>query len=1268
MSSTFRRLGQSELLPRYIFAESLFVRRRVLEVGAVASTGGQSAHFLSQRGARQVLACDDDVAAVEEAQRQYGSPSLRFRASVFDDLEPHSFDLVIVADLAPYALAPLLMQELAQLVARSGHLLGGLRNPAGLSLSQLLDPEGHEATPTYGQLLDALSPYFPSIEVATQSPVLGYQLALETGEGLQVDGSLARTAEAAYFVVLAGQEPVKAFDPTWVQLPPEPLAYTGSRLDEYAQRNRSWEERSSRLKEALGKTRTDLADRDAQVTQLRLELEKTKEEVARLTVQLDTHHQRPGGERERDELTSRVRRAEAERDAAVERAQDAERRLQQHEANVEAFKGARRKAEEELLAAEDRARKDRARAEQFAITAQDLQGKLDGAYQEINEAREQLTQAQLDLSRSRTGSDRAAEQLRQQAAELEEARAREVALASRYSGDRTELDQTRAELSKATVEVQLKEEALERLRADVEALRETGGAEGRAALEAREELEQARARFEEALERKEQELLGARTEIESARSEAARIKLELTAYGEADRGAGKKVSTLTQQVEALQEELEIARARAGKLEKDGAARLAAERQAREQLEAQVAEAREKTEWMQGRKDALEQKVAQQAVLLEELSRQRETVSSSKTELEQQRADLEQQLAEAAARAEALEKKQEQTQNRATELSQELAKTFTGVAEQRKQIVALQEQVEAARRDADRDAEALVEQRSATERAAASGRQQVAEVQERFREAVARLEALALKVEDAEDARDQAQGQVAVLEDRLRELDEARAREAALSEERGEAAREVERLRGELDRTEREKGELVTARAEVEGERDALRGDLERAEREKEELLTARAQVEGERDALRDTVAQLRGEVETQSGAQTSLADQLRAAKAEAEERAGALERAEEARSSVDQELSAARAAKEALEQKVTALEAEASVLLELREKVASLEGERSGLTEEAARQRAELEQVDGERAALAQKAEDEGKERARLQGEVERAEEERKHLAQLKEMADQERVALKEELEKAQASLEKARGDLDTAAAQLASTGAEVEKVKEDLHRVEEDRERAVEARDQVVMELNRQLEDVKTKLSAGERAAEEAEALRERAETAEEKERKASAGLGDRDKKLELLERRLKAQDAELNALRKAAGRPASGQVQQIYERAAAEISAVKAELFKGPPGTGGAAPTPTITPQKPAAPRQGEGKVETKVGARPAEVTVKTEAPARRPAPLGTQSRPVNTTPYGKAVPPKTSARSGDKPSTDEPSKPQQDGEPEEIEVEDS
>ncbi len=311
LSSTFRTLGQSELLPRYIFAESLFARRRVLEIGAVASTLGQSARFLATRGARTVVAADADLSAVQEAQSRFATPTLRFRANVYDDLDTGSFDLVIVADLAPYVRAPELLKDLARLVAKNGYLMGGLRNPAGLSLANVMDPEGTEAPPTYGLLLDALTVHFRSIEVATQSPVLGYQLAFEKGEGLQVDGSLAGSSEAAYYVVLAGHEPVRFFDPTWVQLPPEPLAFTGGKLEDASNRARNWQERSERLKEALGKSRDEVTRHESNLKETRAELEGTREVAAGLPAHLEQVRQPAKEFRAADVHTPRVRSREA---------------------------------------------------------------------------------------------------------------------------------------------------------------------------------------------------------------------------------------------------------------------------------------------------------------------------------------------------------------------------------------------------------------------------------------------------------------------------------------------------------------------------------------------------------------------------------------------------------------------------------------------------------------------------------------------------------------------------------------------------------------------------------------------------------------------------------------------------------------------------------------------------------------------------------------------------------------------------------------------
>jgi hypothetical protein len=178
---------------------------------------------------------------------------------------------------------------------------------AGLALWQLMEAE-EEAPPTYGQLLDALSPHFPHVEVATQSPVLGYQLAFEKGDGLQVDGTLIHGSEAAYFLVVAGQDPARIVDPTWVQLPPEPLAFTRGKLDEVAQRAKGWEERTGRLKESLTRLRTELTERENEVAQLKPALESARSDVARLTAQLEQARGTPDSARERDELASRLRR------------------------------------------------------------------------------------------------------------------------------------------------------------------------------------------------------------------------------------------------------------------------------------------------------------------------------------------------------------------------------------------------------------------------------------------------------------------------------------------------------------------------------------------------------------------------------------------------------------------------------------------------------------------------------------------------------------------------------------------------------------------------------------------------------------------------------------------------------------------------------------------------------------------------------------------------------------------------------------------------
>jgi hypothetical protein len=332
----FRTLGPSELLPRCVFVEPLFARRRVLEVGAVASTSGASARFLRLRGARSVVACDDDAEAVAAAATENQDPSLRFRACVFEDLEPASFDLLLVADLAPYVRAPALMAALLRLRAPHGVLVGGLRNPAGLALARLAEQEPVDAPPTFGQALDALSAHLPTVAVATQAPVLGYQLAFERSEGLQVDGSLAGEGEAAYYVLLASEAPVQGCEPVWVQLPPEPLAFAGSRLEAQEGRARQEQARARALAEALGAARVEL---DALAARERAQAEALGEagrEVAQLVSRLDALERVAPAARGQDVLSLRVRQLEqalshgqaalAEAEARAERSRDGEAR------------------------------------------------------------------------------------------------------------------------------------------------------------------------------------------------------------------------------------------------------------------------------------------------------------------------------------------------------------------------------------------------------------------------------------------------------------------------------------------------------------------------------------------------------------------------------------------------------------------------------------------------------------------------------------------------------------------------------------------------------------------------------------------------------------------------------------------------------------------------------------------------------------------------------------------------------------------------------
>ncbi len=602
VSTSFKRLGQSELLPRYIFAESLYARRRVLEIGAVASTLGQSARFLSTRGARVVVAADSDLQAIQEAQAKLAGPNLRFRPPVFDDFEAGSFDLVMVADLAPYVVAPELLKDLARLVARGGYLMGGLRNPAGLALSNVIDPEEATPTPTYGQLLDALTVHFKSVEVATQSPVLGYQLAFERGEGLQVDGSLAGTSEAAYFIVVAGQEPARSFDPTWVQLPPEPLAFTGGRLEDFSTRARDWRERSERMKDALQKKTVELETRQADLRETSGQLEATKEAVARLTAQLESHRDRPEAMRDREDLAQRVRRLEAELTVLRERAIDAEGRATAAKSDHDVLQRAQKDAAITTLAAQEQIRLERARREEVATQLEDARTRLARAYEELKKAQEDVVSERLERERALSAADRVRESISSKEADLAAARQRELALAEARTQSLLAIEGLERSLAEARTQVAAMRDESSKREADRLSLARSFEVESthRRELETELQREVTKAReLEQALAEKQTALAGIETELQSVTSSHARAIRDLETLSNSERTwrelAGQYEQRLTEtsaDVQQLSEQLgqavaekEAEAARGRRLESDLETSISAERTSREQADA-----------------------------------------------------------------------------------------------------------------------------------------------------------------------------------------------------------------------------------------------------------------------------------------------------------------------------------------------------------------------------------------------------------------------------------------------------------------------------------------------------------------------------------------------------------------------------------------------------------------------------------------------------------------------------------------------------------
>jgi hypothetical protein len=200
--------GTSELLVRYAFLEKLLSGARVLEVGAVHATRGSSAAFLRQHGARLVLSLDQDADAIQAAQREYAADAeLRFRAENLESIKEEPFDLVLIADAGLVLSSAAAMNALVELTGNTGHAVLGLRNPAGPNLVSLANQTVPKSSFTYGEMRQQLHAVFASVELATQSILVGYRLAPLGNQETEVvlDGTLDDAQECSYFVAVCGK-------------------------------------------------------------------------------------------------------------------------------------------------------------------------------------------------------------------------------------------------------------------------------------------------------------------------------------------------------------------------------------------------------------------------------------------------------------------------------------------------------------------------------------------------------------------------------------------------------------------------------------------------------------------------------------------------------------------------------------------------------------------------------------------------------------------------------------------------------------------------------------------------------------------------------------------------------------------------------------------------------------------------------------------------------------------------------------------------------
>jgi len=454
----YQPFGLSELLPRYAYLEPLLEDARILEVDAFRTTEGRSALFLRERGASYVLSIDSDEQLADVLQRRFASdPEVRFRAVPPEHLREGPYDLVLVANAAPYLVEPAKLQSLARLAGESGLVMLGLRNLAGPSLAQLASAEVETAVPTWGEMRARLAEAFPHVEVFGQSALSAYQMipvAAEEELDVAIDGSLLDPEEGAYFIALCGRRASELpLVHGLIALPTAPLAVAAGRRTELAEALRLAQETAAQDRQALQSQREEREELELRVAQLSDALE-----AARNAAQEERRRARQAEERA-DAAEKALKEAGATGEESAERL----RAVSDLQARVAELEQSEKAAREE-------AHRHLADARAVGEEAETLRERIDELDAAVNAANARAGRLERDVA-TISALERATRQRAEQA---------EGALSSVEERARRELEEAVAlaraakeQAAKAEEARKASEQALERARAEIADLEET---------------------------------------------------------------------------------------------------------------------------------------------------------------------------------------------------------------------------------------------------------------------------------------------------------------------------------------------------------------------------------------------------------------------------------------------------------------------------------------------------------------------------------------------------------------------------------------------------------------------------------------------------------------------------------------------------------------------------------------------------------------------------------------------------------------------------